>query len=188
MRIILGSIIPILLLLVVAGCLYKSWSKDSQGGQGEEERCLVGTRRRVRAAVGSLEERLGVALWPRSKREGGGGDDDDDNDDGGEAGGRARDQEVEEKEDSDDSSQEEEEEDKKAVEVAPSGLQMEQEKRRQEEEEEDETSSESEDDDESGGGGAAAGGAEKVSLEETVPATAAPDKQQGADVFEVTVL
>lgn len=165
------------MLLVAAGCLYHSWTKDSQGGEGEEERCLVGTRRRVRAAVGSLEERLGVALWPCSKREGGGGEDDDND---GEAGGRARDQEVEEKEDSDDSSQEEE----KKEEGAPSRLQMEVEKRKEDEEEEEETSSESDDDQ----SGAAGGGAEKVSLEETVPVTAGPDNQKGTDVFEVTVL
>lgn len=147
------------------------FGKNSQEEGGEEERCLVGTRRRVRAAVGSLEQRLGVALWPGAKREGAGGEDDD-----VEEGGGAGEQEEEEK-DSDDSSQEEERE-----EGFPSKSEVEVEKK-ESEEDDDETSSES-DDDQRGGGG----GAEKVSLKETVPSAAEPAGQQGAGVFEVTIL
>lgn len=153
-----------------------------------EDRCvprmLLGARRRMRAAVGTLEDRMGVPLWPGAKREGG----DDGEAEGApedEADGRARNQEEEDSDDSSGSSG-----------ICGGNLDMDDLADRQEEvegskqsgqEEEEETSSDSE-------GGACMGGEgeksadEKGSLEEIVLVKAGRGDDKAADALEVSVL
>lgn len=155
-----------------------------------EDRCvprlLLGARRRMRAVVTTLEDRMGVPLWPGAKREGG----DDGEVEGApedETNRRARNQEEEDSDDSSGSSS-----------ICGGNLNMDLADRReevegrkqsgQEEEEEEETSSESE-------GGACVGGRgeksgdEKGSLEEVVLVKAEQGNGvKAADAFEVSVL
>lgn len=155
-----------------------------------EDRCvprlLLGARRRMRAAVGTLEDRMGVPLWPGAKREGG---------DDGEAEGapedkanrRARNQEEEDSDDSSGSSS-----------ICGGNLDTDNLADRQEEvegrkqsgqEEEEETSSESEGGASVGGGGGGEKSAdEKGSLEEIVLVKAGQGDDKAADAFEVSVL
>lgn len=153
-----------------------------------EDRCVprlvLGARRRMRAAVSTLEDRMGVPLWPGAKREGG---------DDGEAEGAPEDEanrgaRNQEEEDSDDSSG--------SSSICGGNLDMDDLADRQEEvegrkqsgqEEDEETSSDSE-------GGACVGGGEeksgdeKGSLEEIVLVKAGQGDNKAADAFDVSVL
>lgn len=179
---IFGIVLAILVLVVLGGCCYGMKDKES------EDRCvprlLLGARRRMRAAVGTLENRMGVPLWPGTKREGG----DDDEAEGvpaDEANRRARNQEEEDSDDSSGSSS-----------ICGCNLDMDNLADRQEEvegrkqsgqEEEEETSSDSEGGASVGGGGEKRGG-EKGSLEEIVLVKAAEGDDKAADALEVSVL
>ncbi|XP_076585231.1 uncharacterized protein LOC143319871 [Chaetodon auriga] len=192
-------LLAIVVLMLFAGCLHAMRDRDSSQ-DSSVSRFLVGVRKRLRDAIGYLEDRLGLCLWPVGMT---GGEDDEEEEEGegkleeeggqrrdnrGEGGSRGvkNDEKVEQKEeDSSDSSDNSSIEGDNLREMALS-RQEEEEKKQIENEDGDETSSESEGDlsaVEGQSSGDKKGGSEEIALVNPLQ-----ENDQRADLCDVTVL
>lgn len=192
-------LLAIVVLMLFAGCLHAMREQDSSQ-DSSVSRFLVGVRKRLRDAIGYLEDRMGLRLWPVGMT---GREDDDEEEEGegkveeeggqrrdnrGEGGSRGvkNDKKVEQKEeDSNDSHDSSSMEGDNLREMALS-RQEEEEKKQIENEDGDETSSESEGDlsaVEGQSSGDKKGGSEEIALVNPLQ-----ENDQREDLCDVTVL
>lgn len=186
-------LLAIVVLMLFVGCLHAMCVRDSP-----VSRFLLGVRKRLRDAIGSLEDRMGLHLWPVGMT---GGEDDEEEaegrleeegrqrrDNGGEQGshGVKNGEKGEQKEeDSDDSQDNSSMEGDNIREVALSRRE-EEEKKQSGNEDEEETSSESEGDQsavEGQSSGDKQGGSEEIALVNPLQ-----ENDERADLCDVTVL
>lgn len=189
-----GILLAIMVLMLFAGCLYGMRNKESAQDR-PIPRLLLGVRKRLRATVGNLEDRMGLRLWPGGKR--GGEDDDeaegrqgeggqrlDDGAKGGSCGARNQEEGGCKEEDTyshDSSSSEGDNLRERAV-----SSRVEEERKQRGNEDEEETSSASE-----GGQSAVDGedsGDKKGGLEEIALVNSVQDDEEKADLSEVSTL
>lgn len=190
-------LLAIVVLMLFAGCLHAMRDRDSSQ-DSSVSRFLVGVRKRLRDAIGYLQDRMGLRLWPVGMT---GGEDDDEEEGGegkleeegeqrrdnrGEGGSRGvkNEEKVEQKEE-DDSLDNSSMDSNNLREVALS-RQVEEEKKQIENEDGDETTSESEGDQsalEGQSSGDKKGGSEEMALVKPLQ-----ENDQREDFCDVTVL